>query len=968
VVVTFASLFEDPEVDGLLATVRDVTESKQALRASEERFRTLADTVPALIWQNDPEGPGGTYANRHFVEFAGRPAEELLGEGWQDMLHPDDRESFTADFLATARERRPWHARVRARRHDGEWRWLETFGRPVFDPDGTYRGYVGVTPDVTAAIEAEERQVFLLKLGDALRPLADQIQVQTMAARILGEHLGADEAFYAVFDEAGYGTIHRDYAREGARSLAGRHAIADFASIVSDLRSGQPYVCDDIASSPRMTVEERANYAALGIRSMVNKTLVKDGKNVAVIGVTTMKARVWTEAEVALVEETAERTWAAVERARAEEALLASEEKYSGIFGSIDEGFVVAELLFDDEGKPFDLLVLETNPSFDRMLRTTNAVGKRALEIFPDAEASWFEAYGRVVETGESLRFENYLAPLDSWFDLYISRVGGAGSRRFAIVFNDITERKRRELNQRFIIDLDKRLGGLSGPEEIEQTTIDSLGEFLNVSRCYFPHVHEDKRATIEREYRDSETAISLVSEHRLSDYVTPDAIEQFLRGETIVSNDVATDARTAREAENFAAVQIRAFVAMPVFYRGKWVGTINVTVREPRVWREDELELLREIAARVYPLIERAHAEEALRASEEKYRTLFESIDEGFCIVEVIFDGAGEPVDYRFLETNPAFERHTGLRDAAGKRMRKLEPRHEGHWFEIYGRIARTGEPERFTNLAEHLDGRFYDVYAFRIGVPEERKVAILFADITRRREAEEERLRLRDLEASARAEASERERIGRELHDRVAHTMGVAHQSLQLHAAYATSDPTRAAVKLKLATEATKTALDQTRDLSAQLARPGTEETRAGLGAALRDLLDTHVPSGVDATLSVLGDESSVPPPAEEQAYLVIREAVRNAVAHSGCERIRVSLQVNDGELRGRVEDDGSGFDPYGDPGAGRDDRTDDGPATGMGLRSMRERTELLGGRLDVSPEPGRGTVVEMRAPLAD
>ncbi|HEY6712500.1 MAG TPA: PAS domain S-box protein, partial [Rubrobacter sp.] len=79
--VTFRSLFEAPEVEGLLATVRDVTESKraeEALRASEERFRTFADTVPALIWQNDPEGPGGTFANRHFVEFAGRPAEDLL--------------------------------------------------------------------------------------------------------------------------------------------------------------------------------------------------------------------------------------------------------------------------------------------------------------------------------------------------------------------------------------------------------------------------------------------------------------------------------------------------------------------------------------------------------------------------------------------------------------------------------------------------------------------------------------------------------------------------------------------------------------------------------------------------------------------------------------------------------------------------------------------------------------------------
>ena len=128
-----------------------------------------------------------------------------------------------------------------------------------------------------------------------------------------------------------------------------------------------------------------------------------------------------------------------------EQALRASEEKYHTIFDSIDEGFVVAELLFDAGGKPFDLLVLETNASFDRLLRTTNAVGKRALEIFPSAEASWFEAFGHVVQTGESLRFENHLAALDSWFDLYISRIGEAGSDRFAIVFNDITKRKKAE-------------------------------------------------------------------------------------------------------------------------------------------------------------------------------------------------------------------------------------------------------------------------------------------------------------------------------------------------------------------------------------------------------------------------------------------------------------------------------------------------------------------------------------------
>jgi PAS domain S-box-containing protein len=373
-------------------------------------------------------------------------------------------------------------------------------------------------------------------------------------------------------------------------------------------------------------------------------------------------------------------------------------------------------------------------------------------------------------------------------------------------------------------------------------------------------------------------------------------------------------------------------------------------------------------LLATVRDVSERKRAEEALRISEEKYHTLFESIDEGFCIVEVIFDGAGKPVDYRFVEVNPAFERHTGLHDAVGKRMRELEPRHEEHWFETYGRIALTGEPERFQNSAEYLDDRFYDVYAFRIGVPEERKVAILFTDIANRREAEEERLRLHALGASAQSEASERERIARDLHDRVAHTMGVAHQSLQLYTVYAKNDPTRAAEKLKLALEATETALDQTRDLSAQLARSQTEVTRKGLGTALRDLLDTHVPDGVEATLSVAGDESAVPSPTEEQAFLVMREAVRNALAHSGCGRIQVSVGVEEAELRGRVEDDGEGFDPHGGEGGWYDDHGEGEPSVGVGLRSMKERTEALGGRLDVSSEPGGGSVVDVHIPLAD
>ncbi len=129
--------------------------------------------------------------------------------------------------------------------------------------------------------------------------------------------------------------------------------------------------------------------------------------------------------------------------------------------------------------------------------------------------------------------------------------------------------------------------------------------------------------------------------------------------------------------------------------------------------------------------LSERKRAEQALRDSEARYRTLFNSIDEGFCVIEMIFDEQEQPADYRFIELNPSFEKQTGMRDALGKRMLELAPLHEQHWFDTYGRIAVTGEAVRFQNRAEAL-GRWYDVFAFRFGEPKLRQVAILFNDIT--------------------------------------------------------------------------------------------------------------------------------------------------------------------------------------------------------------------------------------------
>jgi signal transduction histidine kinase len=211
-------------------------------------------------------------------------------------------------------------------------------------------------------------------------------------------------------------------------------------------------------------------------------------------------------------------------------------------------------------------------------------------------------------------------------------------------------------------------------------------------------------------------------------------------------------------------------------------------------------------------------------------------------------------------------------------------------------------------------------------------------------------ERDRSHRREAEARVRAHERRAIGRELHDRVAHAMGVVHQSLQLHEALRDRDPEKAAEKLGLAKRMTLQAMGQTRDLSRAL-RGG--EAGEDLGAALSGMLSDLVPEGVARELSVSGEEGAISDEAREQLFLVLREAVRNAASHSGAAKISVSVAVEGERVVGAVEDDGRGFEKTA------------GPEEIGGLAHMAERASLLGGACSVDSAPGEGTRVEVSLP---
>lgn len=170
---------------------------EQALRASEERFRVIADSSPTLMWRTDQTGV--VFVNRHYLEFFGSAFAQVSGMGWSQFLHPDDRAAYVAAYRSAFERQVGYEYRCRFRRHDGEYRWTHTVGAPHRTPDGTFLGFVGCSTDVTDTKRAEEaladanrrKDEFLATLAHELRnplaPVRNAVQLLHIKGRAVPE-------------------------------------------------------------------------------------------------------------------------------------------------------------------------------------------------------------------------------------------------------------------------------------------------------------------------------------------------------------------------------------------------------------------------------------------------------------------------------------------------------------------------------------------------------------------------------------------------------------------------------------------------------------------------------------------------------------------------------------------------------------------------------------------------------------
>jgi PAS domain S-box-containing protein len=307
------------------------------------------------------------------------------------------------------------------------------------------------------------------------------------------------------------------------------------------------------------------------------------------------------------------------DRRQAEAALRASEMEYRSLFESMDEGFCILQLTFDDAQKPIDYRFIEINPVFEQQTGLINALGRTVRELVPDIEPFWIDLYGTVALTGEPKRFIDYSHVMGRWFDVNAFRIGEPHEHKVALLFNDITDRQQAEERSRrtakldaFRISLADALRPLADPVEIQATAARVLGKYLNANRVAYFEVH-GADYVVERDYVND--AVALAGGYPIDSFGSK-LIAEYRAGRTVCVRDVSADPYLSpAQRAAYTAIQIGAHISIPLVKDGEFVAGLAVHTAEPRAWTPDEVTLAEEVAERTWAAVDRARAEAIVAA-----------------------------------------------------------------------------------------------------------------------------------------------------------------------------------------------------------------------------------------------------------------------------------------------------------------------------------------------------------------
>ncbi len=503
-------------------------------------------------------------------------------------------------------------------------------------------------------------------------------------------------------------------------------------------------------------------------------------------------------------------------------------DKYLKLFNSIDQGFFVIDVIFDENDIPVDLYYVEANTASIKILGC-DYTNRYLKDINPNYESYWFNMFGEVAITGKSVRMEQYAEPDKKWYSFYLFKIGDKNSRTIGNIFLDITERKRtedalRETEEKLRTVLENSRDGINmfdlktgksvymSPSQVALTgfTAEEINNFSVDER--FERIHPDDQEISINQYKqalagfDTMEAVEYRWKVKNGEYRWFSDKRKLVRdknGQPVASVGISRDITDQKENENKLAFQAkilsnvkdsitvldennkiiycnksavklfgwqeqeligRSCFDFVQYYVGealqeKIVHTLEDIKKEFITIDEDQIKEIRCLSKDGTLLIldldravirdpkdvykglilstrdvsKRYKNELELRKSEERYRYLFNNIDEGFAIFEIVYDKKNKPYDFRYIELNPAYEKTTGIiiKDVLGKTLNKLKYNFEDYWYKAFIKVTLTGESIRILNESKKLN-KWFDMYIFKINLENGTKLGLLINDVT--------------------------------------------------------------------------------------------------------------------------------------------------------------------------------------------------------------------------------------------
>lgn len=552
------------------------------------------DNVPFAVSFLKAEDLVIEYLNRYSLELWQQKREEVIGKPLFDV-RPQLRSTLSRLFekvQQTGKRFTEYEVPVQARTEKGmETRYFDVIVDPVSLDSNNIIGHLTTSFDVTEQVIArkkiEDSAFENSRLAAIVQSSDDAIISKTLEGIVTSWNPAAQKLFgYTAEEMIGQPII----------KLFPADRLSEETDILQRIRNGQTV-------EHFQTKRIAKNGTVLDISLTISPIKDSEGR---IIGASKIARDI-------------------TEELKGNEALRLSEARFRMLFNTMDEGFCVIEFLDGPHGELSDYIHISANPAYSINAGIPDIVGKKARDIVPEEADEWVSIYREVLLTGQAIRFERELVATGRYLELAAFRIEPPGLKQVAVIFKDITERKRAEERQAYLLKLNDAIQPLSDATAIKATALEVLGKYLRIDRAMYTEVDLRDESYVITDNYVAEGVPKILGRFPLSSFGS--IFDNFRQSKNLVLNNAFTDNFDDTERKNLLAINVIAALAIPIVKDNVLVGILSAHQLRPRTWTLWEISAMQDTAERTWAIVERAIAEEKLAISERQLSELANAV-----------------------------------------------------------------------------------------------------------------------------------------------------------------------------------------------------------------------------------------------------------------------------------------------------------------------------------------------------